>query len=214
MLRLQPEIGPELDDPARPVPVAARRADAAGVRSPPAAAPQPPTRPGALLAAFRRPLRGPVNVAPSGSVSLSRALRLLAARRCRSHTRSSSGRWAALATALAPARSMATPCVSCATAGAWKTVASSRSWGTSPSSLPRRRSATSPLGCEAARSRHCTRAPSPNASREPRRERPGRGRLPGRKPWPTFCAVSATVSRVASTRSPLQREPPPRSPTA
>ncbi len=75
MLRLQPEIGPELQTPlARylSLPVVPTQlgfdprlqllhsADATG----------------ALLAAFRQPLRGPVNVAPSGSVSLSRALRL------------------------------------------------------------------------------------------------------------------------------------------
>ena len=49
---------------------------------------------GALRRAVRRPVQGPVNVAGDGVVSLSRALRQPAARRCRSPRRSAARSWA------------------------------------------------------------------------------------------------------------------------
>jgi UDP-glucose 4-epimerase len=75
MLRYQPEIGPGLDTPLGrylSLPIVPTQLGF-----------DPRLQPlhaddatGALEAAVRNPVRGPVNVAPSGSISLSRALRL------------------------------------------------------------------------------------------------------------------------------------------
>jgi UDP-glucose 4-epimerase len=75
MLRYQPEIGPELDTPiarylALPVVPTQLGFD------PRLQLVHADDATGALLAAVRNPVRGPVNVAPDGAISLSRTLRL------------------------------------------------------------------------------------------------------------------------------------------
>ena len=75
MLRYQPEIGPEIDTPiarylALPVVPTQLGFD------PRLQLVHADDATGALLAAVRNPVRGPVNVAPDGAISLSRTLRL------------------------------------------------------------------------------------------------------------------------------------------
>ena len=75
MLRYQPEIGPELDTPiARylSLPVVPTQLGF----DPRLQLVHADDATGALLAAVRNPVRGPVNVAPDGAISLSRTLRL------------------------------------------------------------------------------------------------------------------------------------------
>jgi UDP-glucose 4-epimerase len=76
MLRFQPEIGPDLRTPL----VRYFLAPAVPVQmgfDPRLQLVHEDDATGALLAAVRNPVRGPVNVGPSGSISLSRILRLL-----------------------------------------------------------------------------------------------------------------------------------------
>ena len=75
MLRYQPEVGPELDTPLGrylSLPVVPTQLGF----DPRMQLVHADDATGALLAAIRNPVRGPVNVAPDGSISLSRALRL------------------------------------------------------------------------------------------------------------------------------------------
>ena len=75
MLRYQPEIGPELDTPLGrylSLPVVPTQLGF----DPRLQLVHTEDATGALLATVRNPVRGPVNVAPSGSISLSRTLRL------------------------------------------------------------------------------------------------------------------------------------------
>ena len=77
MLRFQPEVGADLDSPlVRYLTLAVScRSSSATTRG--FSSSTPMTRSGALEAAIANPVRGAVNVAPDGSISLSRALRLL-----------------------------------------------------------------------------------------------------------------------------------------
>ena len=102
---------------------------------------------GALVAAVAQARSRAVNVAPNGSISLSRMLRILApaggadpAPAVRADARRGS------AAVSAPGRSTATGCGCCASGAGSTTAACARSSATSPASTPSTRSATSPQG--------------------------------------------------------------------
>ena len=118
MLRYQPEIGPGLDAPlARylSLPVVPTQLGF----DPRLQLLHAEDATGALLAATMNPIRGAVNVAPSGSISLSRALRLIGRPQLPAPAPAlRPGDGAARRAASAPAASTATRSACCATAAA------------------------------------------------------------------------------------------------
>ena len=143
MLRYQPEVGADLDSPLvryltlPVVPVQLGydprlqllHADDATA---------------AIVAAVETPVRGAVNVAPSGSISLSRALRLCGRTTLPVPHPLFEPALSRLGTASAPAGWSATGSACCATAAASTTPGYATRSASSPPTTRRRRSATSP----------------------------------------------------------------------